>query len=156
MQTQIRCCRMRHLIRVSTVCKWFSHPSLGISKSHSRNYLKLKLDSNWLPIYCVGESIQSTMGRLWREYMHFHRRQLTGENSKEAAHRRKLTGGSSQEETRRRQLTGGLTGGNSFCLPFEQKLTLKGIDLLHWLKWTLFRGRLMCWVDDSHEIFRKI
>ena len=36
----------RHLIRVSTVCKYFSHFSLGICKSHCRTYLKLKLDSS--------------------------------------------------------------------------------------------------------------
>ena len=42
MQTQIRCHRMWHLIRVSTVCRQISHFSLGICKSHSRTYLKLK------------------------------------------------------------------------------------------------------------------
>ena len=46
MQTQIRCCRMWHLIRVSTVCKHFSHFSLGISKSHSWTYLNLKVNSS--------------------------------------------------------------------------------------------------------------
>ena len=39
-------CRMHCLIMVSTVCKKFSHFPLGISKSHSRMYLKLKLDSS--------------------------------------------------------------------------------------------------------------
>ena len=39
-------CRMWRLIRVFTVCKQFSHFSLGISKSHSQMYLKLKLDSS--------------------------------------------------------------------------------------------------------------
>ena len=37
---------MQHLIGVFTVCKYFSHFSLGISKSHSLAYLKLKLDSS--------------------------------------------------------------------------------------------------------------
>ena len=46
MQTQIRRRRARRLIRVSTVRKRLSHVSLGISKSHSRVYLKLKLDSS--------------------------------------------------------------------------------------------------------------
>ena len=47
MQTQIRRRRTRRLIRVSTVCKWCSHFSLGICKSHhSRVYLKLKLVSS--------------------------------------------------------------------------------------------------------------
>ena len=39
-------CKPRCLIRVSTVCKWFSHLSEGISKSHSWMYLNLKLDSS--------------------------------------------------------------------------------------------------------------
>ena len=39
-------CQTRHLIRVSTVCKKFSHVSLGICKFHSRKYLKLKLVSS--------------------------------------------------------------------------------------------------------------
>ena len=46
MQTQIRRRRTRRLIRVSTVCKQFSHFSLGICRSHSRTYLKLKSDSS--------------------------------------------------------------------------------------------------------------
>ena len=38
-----------------------SHFSLGISKSHSLTYLNMKLDSSeFLPIYSVGEFIQST------------------------------------------------------------------------------------------------
>ena len=58
-QTQIRCHRMWHLIRASTVCKTFRHFSHGISESHSLTYLKLKLS---LPIFSVGESVQSKMG----------------------------------------------------------------------------------------------
>ena len=46
MQTKIRRRRMRRLIRISTVWKKFSCFSLGIPKSHSRMYLKLKLDSS--------------------------------------------------------------------------------------------------------------
>ena len=78
-QTQIRCRRIWHLIRVSTVCKKFIHFSLGISKPQSRTYLKLKVDSSYSVCVCVvggggggvslfslggggGESIQSTMG----------------------------------------------------------------------------------------------
>ena len=38
--------RMRHLIRVFTVCKQFNHFSLGISKSHNLTYLKSKLESS--------------------------------------------------------------------------------------------------------------
>ena len=38
--------KMRHLIRVSTVCKWLCHFSLGISKSDNLTYLKLKFDSS--------------------------------------------------------------------------------------------------------------
>ena len=51
-KTQIR--RHRHLIRICTVCKLFSHISLGISKSHSLTYLKT---NSILHIYCVGELI---------------------------------------------------------------------------------------------------
>ena len=40
--TQIRHCRVQHLIRVSNVCKQFGHFSL--SKSYSLTYLKLKFD----------------------------------------------------------------------------------------------------------------
>ena len=39
-------CRTRRLIRVFTVCTYFSHFSLGISKYHSLTYLKLKFDSS--------------------------------------------------------------------------------------------------------------
>ena len=46
MQTQTRRRRTRRLFRVSTLCKWFSHFSPGICKSHDRTYLKLKLDSS--------------------------------------------------------------------------------------------------------------
>ena len=42
-QTLIRSHILRRLIRVSTVCKYFCYIFLGISKSHSRIYLKLKL-----------------------------------------------------------------------------------------------------------------
>ena len=35
-----------HLIRVSFVCKYFNYFSLGVSKSHSLTYLKLKLESS--------------------------------------------------------------------------------------------------------------
>ena len=43
--------RMLHLISVSTVCKQFSHFSLG-------TYLELKLDSS--NMYIMGEFIQSS------------------------------------------------------------------------------------------------
>ena len=46
MQTQIRCRRMRRLIRVSIVCRRFSHFSFGICRSNRRTYLKLELDSS--------------------------------------------------------------------------------------------------------------
>ena len=46
MQAQIRHRRTWRLIRVSTVCKQFNHFSLGIYKSLSRTYLKLKLNSS--------------------------------------------------------------------------------------------------------------
>ena len=46
MLTQIRCHRMLCLIRVSTVCKYFSHFSVGIFKSLCLTYLKLKFDSS--------------------------------------------------------------------------------------------------------------
>ena len=39
---------MWHPIRVSTVCKCFNRFSLGISKSDSWIYLKLKLDSFYI------------------------------------------------------------------------------------------------------------
>ena len=48
-QCRHRCCRhhrMWCLIRVTTVCKQFSHFSLRISKWHSLTYLQLKLDSS--------------------------------------------------------------------------------------------------------------
>ena len=45
-QNKIRCNRMQHLITGSTLYKWFSHFSLGIFKSHSLTYLKLKLDAS--------------------------------------------------------------------------------------------------------------
>ena len=55
-QTQIRCCRMQHLNRITTVCKKFNHFSSGISKSHTLTYmymyLKLKLESS--DILCGG------------------------------------------------------------------------------------------------------
>ena len=53
LQTQIRCCRMRCLIRDSTVCKWFAHFLLGMSKSHGQTYLKLKLDSSNIQLTLV-------------------------------------------------------------------------------------------------------
>ena len=53
MQIQIRRYRTWRLIRVLTVCRWFSHFSLGISNSRSWTYLKLKLDSSNLLIYLL-------------------------------------------------------------------------------------------------------
>ena len=45
-QTQIRRRVLRRLIRCSTVCEQFSYFSLGLYKSHSLTYLKLKSDSS--------------------------------------------------------------------------------------------------------------
>ena len=50
-QTQIRCHGMQRVISNSAVCKYFSHFSLGISKSHSLPHLKLK--SGLSKIFCL-------------------------------------------------------------------------------------------------------
>ena len=66
-QTQIRRRRTRRLIRVSTVCKLFSRFSLGLCKSHSRVYLKLKLQSSniWCGrVYSVYNGLSANMFEL--------------------------------------------------------------------------------------------
>ena len=73
-QTQIRCRRTRRLIRVSTVCKKFSHFSLGICKSHRQKYLKLKLVSSNIQcgrVYSVYNGLISTFSIVFADMCGF-------------------------------------------------------------------------------------